>query len=775
MGTSPEELLLEELASPQKAVRVSAIARAARMSADSRVVHALQELCKDGDLEIAMFARMTLARLEPAAGIPVAAAAEALTSERLARPKKADVPAILQKFRENPEAIASDLRPAMAKFLASHGSQQDVEPVLRWLGESPDDQAIPFVEALEAISPQHLLPVLPRFLASKVPSVRGRAVAVLNRLDPQEALGHLSELLASENREEQLNGLRVAFQFPFTGVAAPVLTMLAETTDQEIFQASAIFLLSNPDLEVAYRLLEMTEVLSEPRAGLVAKVLAQVLPMLVSIGMLDAASASPEGLARRHTQDRLQKFLADLEVQISLGNPDKLKAIEAWLAKNLTNPETARFVEKLATSPATEEMYRRLMEISSGSAEAPAKTSIGTQAQDIRQGSPEEKIAFLKKLSGTIPPDLATWIKQEADRGPDQVRAAALRAMRLLPLSTEDLQIAVNNLFQPALVASQAMALLEKFDPGRLQQYLLRLLKSSDSQISSRAVSLSLKLHEDEAIRALTDMLASEKAAVRAQAVNGLMVCPFPKVSPTVFAALKKESNPDIARGLLSVVLNNPSPQMLEELDGLPPSQNPAVAVVIAQFRSMLFKLLLSLGMINEGEQAGTPAAAPVPAPAPPKPYSVAGVTSAIRQREIAERRAARDEQAAGHGLLPRDFPLGMAAGVVLLIGGLIGLALLSRPAARDDIPQAGNLQEGARQTSTTLKMYVMCRLSGKVTAVESPGVIRFMIGERCFRLKFRTKPPVILGHEEAEVDIVPYMKLKNGDIVAECYSFKAR
>lgn len=812
MDTAVKACLLTLLESSGKADRVAGIARAGRFPPEADVLNALRRLAADGDQDVALFAGMTLSALAPTGAPVILESTSPLTRELLAKPSSDNLPVILREFREHPGRIPSDLRATVAKILARNGTADDAERLVPWLNEAADDQAPPYLDALESLSPQALLRVLPRFLASKLPSVRGRAVSILNRLDPEEALAHLSELLASDQREEQLAGLRIAFQFPYDGITLPILNLLGETGDNEIFQASAMFLLSNPDLEVAYTILEMKETLEERRGELFGKLLGQLLPLLVSIGKLDAGSATIEGLVRTYRQNRLQKFLGELEIQISLGDPAKLRAIEAWLAKNLANPETAAFVEKLAANPATEEMYRRLttgIELPADKAVPAALAVSAPRAREMREESPETKVVFMKTLSGAVAPEIASWIREEAAGGADQVRAAALRAMRLLPLTPDDAGIAEKNLFhESSQVAFQAMALLESADAGRLKPYLPRLLNSSDPLIASRAVIKALKAHEAEAVKTLVGMLASDQPLVRARAVNGLMVCPFQRVAETVFAALRIETNPDIARGLLTVVLQNPSPENLHELDTLTTSRNPAVAVLVAQYRSTLFKRLLSLNLISGDEPAPAPesvgaimpatraaqaapiAPAPVrtavhppvaPAkPVPPKPYSVAGISAAIRQREVARHKAdlekkAREARPGILGFLPQDFPLAKAVGAAVAIGGLILFAMKTGPADLDEIPTGAALVDGTSLTSNTLRMGVLCRLRGKVTAVESPRVITFKIDDRLLRLTFKTKPPTILGFEEAEVEIVPQIRLKNGVILANCYRFKAR
>ncbi|MBP7632957.1 hypothetical protein KBA41_02215 [Candidatus Ozemobacteraceae bacterium] len=827
MDPSLKNCLLSLLDAPGKADRIAGIARTVRVQPDADVLDALRRLAADDDQDVALFAGMTLSKLAPAGAIFPSATASPLTRELLAKPTAADIPAILREFREYAGRIPSELRAAVVKILARNGAPDDVERLVAWLDETPDDQASPYLDALESLSPQTLLRVLPRFLASKLPPVRGRAVSILNRLDPEEALAHLSELLASDQREEQLAGLRIAFQFPYDGIALPILNLLGETADNEIFQASAMFLLSNPELEVAYAILEKKETLEERRGELFGKLLGQLLPVLVSIGKLDAGAATIDGLVRTYRQNRLHKFLCELEIQISLGDPAKLEAIEAWLAKNLSNPETAAFVEKLSANPATEEMYRRLTAVSAPEAATVTSTASvvsGPSAREVREEGPEAKITFMKALSGAVPSEIADWLREEAAAGSVSVQAAALRTIRLLtrartfPLAPDDLRIAEKNLFhENSQVAFQAMALLESTDASRLKPYLPRLLNSSDPLIASRAVIKALKVHETEAIRALIGMLASDQPLVRARAVNGLMISPFRPVAETVFAALRIESNPDIAKGLLTVVLQNPSPENLRELDTLATPRNPAVAVLVAQYRSTLFKRLLSLNLISGDETlpaAAGPTATPAPTPvttvtqvtravqpapvavapalpavhrpaAPekpvsPKPYSVAGVSAAIRQREVARHKAdlekkAREAHPAILGFLPPDFPVAKAVGAAVAVCGLILFVMRSGPAGLGEIPSAANIVEGTSQTSNTLKMGVLCRLTGKVTTVESPRVITFKIDDRLLRLTFKTKPPTILGFEEADVEIVPQIRMKNGVILADCYRFKAR
>ncbi|MBI1997432.1 MAG: hypothetical protein HYS66_13320, partial [Deltaproteobacteria bacterium] len=65
MEKTPEEILLEELASPKKSVKVAAIVKAAKLSPDPKVLAVLQEFAVGSDKETALFAKNALSRLRP--------------------------------------------------------------------------------------------------------------------------------------------------------------------------------------------------------------------------------------------------------------------------------------------------------------------------------------------------------------------------------------------------------------------------------------------------------------------------------------------------------------------------------------------------------------------------------------------------------------------------------------------------------------------------------------------------------------------------------------
>jgi hypothetical protein len=620
-----EELLLEELNSSTKSAVVAAIVRAAAFRTSERVVAALQKLTTSPDREISLYAKNALSRMNPASRSPAGGTVPGIvgggfSQQSLLRPRREEIPGILQDFRSDPGLVPEEQRFFMAEFLGKHGNSTDVPILLMWLSGAAGNLVVPFLDSLSALDRQKFLDILPAYLASEHPFVRAKAVCLLRKADPDEAFAHLNELLASEKPEEKLAGLEIAVHFPFQEISALLFTLMAEPNDPAVAKALAVLLLSNPELETAFRLLELREVAAADQADMIDKLLVSLGKTLVVVGLLPAAEGSPAELVKRFQSERMEKYLAELEIQVSLGDPQTLKNIEAWLAKNREDSRVKEFIRWLGRNPSTEDMYRRLCLVSRPPA---AETKPGETGEfNFRAAGSEEKVAFLATVGGKVSPETEQWICTEARQGEVAVRSAALKALVRLPTKPEYVEIAEANLdHTDSFVIIRAFGLLEKNDKSRIPARVRQLLTVSDPVVVSRAFVIAMKHAREDAIKTAIRMLESDQPQIRAHSVKCLMVCPFSQVSGAIFAALPRETHPNVAKGLLFIIMNNPCPEALKELDHLSRTAHPGVGMLVAQTRGNLFKVLLSLDLIRPETIAVPAAEASTPiTPVPPQP-----------------------------------------------------------------------------------------------------------------------------------------------------------
>jgi hypothetical protein len=828
MENAPEDVILEDLSSPRKSVQVSALFRAGGFAHDERVLARLEELKQDPDSEIAVFAELAIIRSRKkseAAIDPDAAAPEAacLSAERLLHCRKKDAPALLEQIRKTADTIPEKQRLVVGIFLAKFGEKPDATMLHSWLEQAPGFLAIPLLEALGALDREKALQVLPAYLASDRPFIRSRAILLLRNLDADESLNHLAELLGSENIEERLSGLSTALLFPFETVAPILFVMLAGEKEQEVFKQAALLVLSNPEMESASRLFELQETLPDPQRQWITAMIRLLGKALATIGAVDPAFAEPQAFVPWLKQHCLEKHLREVQIRLLLADPEQMPEIENWLGKNANEPQVAAFLQTLRQDPATEELARRLLPAEDARAEVPAFTSTaekvgsagdkpsetadaatsqleGQTPAALKTASPESlktpesRKQVLLGLKGAIPDDCLPWILEEARQGADDLKAAALAVLAQAPQGSGAVSIAEESLGQAnPLVVCRAIRLLEKHAPEQLQKQALSLFQHPDALVWTRVLFSALKAAPDEVIRQLTRLLQSREPTQRVHAVKAMMLCPFEKTQSAIVAALSREDHPQIAKGLILLLLNNPSFEVFELLELLPPAKHTGVALVIAQAREQLFAILGQLGLLPKSS-GGTVHSLPTLAGAPnssvakefvrepkslkiltepgqaaEKAYSAQQVRQVVRQRKMTQKLAA--ETAGGDSLLEQTWFWWLSAGVCAC---LTFAGILQVSSRQDAFKLTPGVQESAPYISVDgFRMNVLCRLKGRIDGLASDQTIRFSAENRRFRLKTVASAPALFGVDIVEAEIVPYRQISTGEILAYCYSLK--
>jgi HEAT repeat protein len=820
-----ERSLLADLGSPKRTARIAAVVQLSKIGMSRKALHELRRLIDDPDRETALFVRQAVARIQARLGETTARSdSPGLTRERLLTPLENEVPALRQTIAQMGDEIPDELRPATADFLSRHGDEEDGELLLRWMEKTDSLIALTYMDALENLLPRKLIEVLPRLLASEHSLIRVRAIRTLKRIDPQEAQAHLSESLASRQAEERIAGLSIAFFFPFRDVKPLVLTMLSEEKDPDVLKAAETFLQMNPEVDTVLRLLDMIDMRPKEQSAFLSRLFRVLCDSLKVAKILPEDQARPEALIALWRRERLKKFLADMEIQLSFCDPTRRVAIESWLSKNSGNPEVAGFIEKLGGNPAHEEMFHRLLKT------VPPRAVMTMNLQNPAAQTSEQKQYFLEHLNPENFAKVQTWVRQEAGAADSELRLLALKALVQYG-GVEDCELAEKGLQSgdPKLQLA-GMQILDKWGPQRLIGFLNGLLTSENPLVRSRAVRLSLKLEPDRALESFKSMLVSSDLTSRAQAVGCLVLFPFLRIQTILLEQLSREDNTEIARHILAVVRSNPSPSLLRQLDSVQNTVSASVSILIAQGRMDLFDVILQLGMEftdsvetpepTPEEQTGTPSSpapsrnllisGPIPPPETgdadsrkkrgaggaqpvktlsgwaPKPYSVSEVRSAMRKREVSQR-GQTEKNADPVAAMGKTSETSQMTGyflaflVFLALGGWMVFSISRNRTYvldEDTLPMKATAGDGAdsREIPVGFRMGAMCRLTGKIEKVNEDRSFVFVSGERTFSVKMKSPPPDISGGETADVELVPYRKRKTpGDYLSDGYRLELR
>lgn len=378
--TNEQLLLIEQLSSDKRSLRIQAVVKLSRIGKTEAALEALSKLASNGDREEAFFATQAIAKISQKLSSRKDKQAEAVTpaakpvsespkineenhrfiSNDFLSVDKEKAPALLQIIRTKPNELPEDVLPSVGIFLGKYGDVTDSEFIQNYLINHQDNLTLPYISAAEKIDSKILYPVLPYLLASKESLVRSRAVMALRKIDQTEAERHFLHFLASTKAEDRLAALEISFLFPFDRVKSYIIALLQEEKDTDVFKACATVLASNPSLEIALKILDVLESAPPDQKKPITALFNIVCAAIRSAKVLPPNEATPQALVSTWKQQRLKKFLNDLEIQLCTTTGPKREAIINWIDKNKSIPDVAEFLDKLSLNPQTEDVYQRL-------------------------------------------------------------------------------------------------------------------------------------------------------------------------------------------------------------------------------------------------------------------------------------------------------------------------------------------------------------------------------------------------------------------------------
>lgn len=789
--------LLSQLSSNKKSAVISAIVQLAKVANDEDTVYKLRKLAETADREVSFFATQAIIKIESRMHSQKNETPESqsiqftLSVTKLIAPLKSEIDVIKNFIRNNRTSISEDLAPAVAVFLGKHGDKEDIPWLVEKLNSFKSNLVLPFIDALENLSSIDLVPHLPNLLASEYPLVRSRAIMALRKIDPDEALAHLSELLASRKVEEKLAGLGIAFFFPFEQVREMILSILQEETDPEVIRGCTTLLISNPDLETAYKLLSIIDTTEKNKSNSLVNVFKTLCSALAAAKVLPPDKANPDSIIANWKRERLSKFLNELEIQLPVASPSKRESIENWLIKNINIPEVLALVEKLAQNPNTEEIAKKILQEYSQQ----KRLAIFAKVQSVN--TEEDQYNLIQALDENSFKSWKDLIIKFATSGSVRVRSAAINAIAKFEPSFENLSIAELAMKEdhPAIVYSAAK-FLEKIDSQKLIPYIPKLLSSIDCRLRALGIKIARKYDENKALQSLKEMLFSSDRVTRANAVANMLLFPFEKVSDMLLKALEREDHSSIARQMLVVLLSNPSKELLDKLDRIHARSNYAVSLLIAQARMDLFDLIISLGLDENLTKIETEKtkiekshkkkdeikqnldSANLSANETEKPYSIENVRNAIRNRQVENIKQAKAiEKKAFLEEWYKHIVISFII-IMLALSPSIILDVIERgrryAISASDIKQfkIDKENEFAIEPKFVQEQFTMnevCKIKGKFKEISQEGLVKLAYATMTIWLENVSSVPCLIPNEEVEVEILPYHVYTNGDILAKC------
>ena len=597
--TNEQLLLIEQLSSEKRSLRIQAVVKLSRIGKSEAALEALAKLAANGDREESFFASQAIAKIsqklsskkdKSAATVTPPAEPDSenlqineenhrfISSDFLSVDKE-KAPALLQIIRTKPNELPEDVLPSVGVFLGKYGDVTDSEFIQNYLINHQDNLTLPYISAAEKIDSKILYPVLPYLLASKESLVRSRAVMALRKIDQTEAERHFLHFLASTKAEDRLAALEISFLFPFDRVKSYIIALLQEEKDSDVFRACATVLASNPSLEIALRILDVLESAPPEQKKPITALFNIVCAAIRSAKVLPPNEATPQALVSTWKQQRLKKFLNDLEIQLCTTIGPKREAIINWIDKNKSIPDVAEFLDKLALNPQTEDVYQRLTgntssdemvlpsidslfggtgntasetqikqqkaaenkqtpspaiskqkteENRQSSAFTPSKTSQPSSNQTILKSQSEEKevssqaaIASEQAVPSLIEPQEAVKSKPViSEERKEVLRLKRLELQQFMDEKHKITEMAENTSISPAIRA-EALNLLLKYAPSvKIKSLGIKALEEQDSRLQTVGFKILERVGPEKLKVKLPDLLLSSDTNIRVRAIR---------------------------------------------------------------------------------------------------------------------------------------------------------------------------------------------------------------------------------------------------------------
>jgi HEAT repeat protein len=544
MSQTIAHALFADLRSSDPAIRFSVLSRIENIAwtDDLRVAFAvLAETEQDPGTRFHM--RLILARVSPAHA-RVLPAADLLQQEiaRLAGEPGSDPvgfalildslsieqgPVAVMTLKEHGwESYPADLLPFVLRLLGKFGTP-DLVPALEALCRHPDPRVLSAaVEALERLAPESLQGLIVPLLNNPNHGIRSRAVRLLYKWDPDEAVRHFQEMLFSDDPQDRHAAMFHAYFFPFDRIEALLVRFLGLEDDAGLLTKAGYLFQVNPAPEPPMALIDVMESCLGPKRALIGGILKGVLE---AQGRL--LQADPHQLLEKLRTSYRNKKARELLDQCRLQWPaaDEVQRQDILGRLEVLNQRGFPAAGALLT-------------VLRGDT-----TSTAPRAAEEPKPAPEPS-----PLTGSPPPH----------------PGAGAPTARPLPKKPElggRNAVASLEAVDPVMVTAAIEALAES-NPDQLFPYLPRLIRHSSLEVQIAAIRVYSMYDKKEALRLLDRLLVTPQPATRATALFHLARFDFPSIQGMLLEALGRETDRENLAKIAAILTSNADERLAHDV-----------------------------------------------------------------------------------------------------------------------------------------------------------------------------------------------------------------
>lgn len=197
-------------------------------------------------------------------------------------------PPLLELLRNTSlSSLPQSLLPVLVGFFSRFGDERDLKLLESWCSHDNPAVTILAIEGLSRIKPDRLHNFLYPLLTSESAGIRSRAIRLLHRWHPEEALRQLVTMLESDIIDERRAALAHAFFLPFSRIKQDLIRFLIRENEPSLLVQAGQILIINPDIDVAKSVANLAVEASAEKMPVLNNILLQQCVFLARLQLIN--------------------------------------------------------------------------------------------------------------------------------------------------------------------------------------------------------------------------------------------------------------------------------------------------------------------------------------------------------------------------------------------------------------------------------------------------------------------------------------------------------
>lgn len=462
------------------------------------------------------------------------------------------------------ESLPDKVLPSVVRFFRKYGSYEDTMALERLCYHHNSRVVSSAIEALERLAPERLTDLIVPLLINSNVSVRSKAVRLLYKIDPHEALRHFEALLSSDSEKERDAAIFQAFFVPFESIKSIVLNFIGIENNAALLKKACVLLLSNPSVDVARKLLEIKYVSTGKRAAVLKKILEGVVESIYKCKIVNKKPAQIMAeLVAEYEQKSFELYAERIRMALKAGTVQaRYKAaimLHNWAEKG--QDKAKNMLDSYLKQEQDQQLREKIADYLKIN-----KTGLSTKEKKSEASSEKPK-TILEIINSADSNNFASVFNKQINAKLDASEIIALINMSEKFGSSVELEKLTKYLkHDNSEVVSFAIDSLKKSNPDILHPFLPTLLKHESDEVKLAALNVFALLDKAQAISLLEKMTSSIKPIERRQAVFCLVHLDFSSVFQVLLKVTRKEKDTDSLEQIANFFRLNASKELFFKL-----------------------------------------------------------------------------------------------------------------------------------------------------------------------------------------------------------------